>query len=247
MHRIRQTCLAVACLVLAACTTIHLSSQPAIEPQKTGLEMDLQQLSWWQLSFKLSWPSDETLDLSSNLMLAEQVLLPVLLEHEEQLHLWRFHRRAARDATGHQFSLIFFAGQETAEQIGRQVIENELTIWLQQASKVKETRLYSRSPAELGLVEETSDRGWPVEIQRSWPWFIMGASQSWLMQVQQISQQIGLAESMRYAELLEHYRQVETRMNAQWRENGQHAYLHHLNALYGYEPVRVQTSELKRF
>ena len=104
-----------------------------------------------------------------------------------------------------------------------------------------------RGASELAELEETSDKEWPEEIQRSWPWFIMGASQAWLMQVQQISRENGLADSMRYPELLEHYRNVALSMNAQWRDFAQHAYFHHLSALYGYQPVKIHSSELKHF
>ena len=112
---------------------------------------------------------------------------------------------------------------------------------------LERTSLDARAPEELGRLEGTSDRGWPVEIQRSWPWFIMGASQSWLMQLQQISREKGLAESMAYPELVEHYREVAAGMNAQWSDFAQHAYFHHLSALYGYQPVKMHSTELKHF
>ena len=67
------------------------------------------------------------------------------------------------------------------------------------------------------------------------------------MQIQQISREKGLAESMEYQELLEHYRKVAGSMNGQWRDFAQHAYFHHLSALYGYQPVKVRTTELKQF
>jgi len=248
VYQISQAYLTVACLALAACTTtIHINPYPALEPEISRLEMDLQRLSWWQLRFKLNWPADESPDFSGHLLLAEQVLLPIILEHEDQLRLWRFHRRAGRDPVGHQFSLIFFTGQETAERIGREVNENALTIWLQEESMLERTSLDPRGHDELGRLEGTSDRGWPEPVQRSWPWFIMGASQSWLMQVQQISRDKGLAESMEYQELLQHYREVAVSMNAQWRDFGEHAYFHHLSALYGYQPVKVHSTELRRF
>ncbi len=248
MYRTSQACLAVACIVLAACTTtINVNPYPAIEPEKGRLDMDLQQLSWWHLRFKLNWPENESPDFSSHLLLAEQVLLPIILEHEDQLQLWRFHRRAGRDSAGHQFSLIFFAGQDTAERIGREVSENMLTTWLQEASVLERTSLDPSDPEELGRLEGTSDRGWPEDVQRSWPWFIMGASQSWLMQLQQVSHNLGLAESEEYQELVQHYRDVAAVMNGQWRDFGEHAYLHHLSALYGYQPVKLHATELRRF
>ena len=248
MHRACRAFIVGACLTLAACgTTVQTSSYPPIEPKKSALAIDLQQRSWWQLRFKLNWPTDESPDFSAHLLLAEQILLPVILEHEQQLPLWRFHRRAARTPAGHQFSLIFLADKETADQLGRDVSENALTVWLQEASMLEKTSLDRRGLEDLAEIEETSDREWPQAIQRSWPWFIMGASQSWLMQVQQISEEKGLSESMEYAILLKHYRDVALSMNNQWRDFGQHAYFHHLSALYGYQPLKVRTTELRQF
>jgi hypothetical protein len=50
-----------------------------------------------------------------------------------------------------------------------------------------------------------------------------------------------------YDELLAHYRGVDEELNRQWRDFGQHAYLHHLSALFGYQPVRIKRSELQQF
>ena len=112
---------------------------------------------------------------------------------------------------------------------------------------IEKTAINKRSPEELGKLEETSDKNWPPEIQRSWPYFIMGASQTWLMLVQEISREQALAGNVDYHQLLEHYRIVDSKLNVQWRDYGQHAYLHHLNAVFGYQPVRIRSSEFKSF
>ena len=87
----------------------------------------------------------------------------------------------------------------------------------------------------------------PIEIQRSWPYFIMGSSQTWLMLVQELSAENKLEGEVDYPSLLLHYKEVDTRLNAQWRDYGRHAYLHHLNAIFGYQPVLIRSSELKTF
>ena len=52
---------------------------------------------------------------------------------------------------------------------------------------------------------------------------------------------------MDYESLIEHYADVASVMNAQWRDNAQHAYFHHLSAIYGYQPVKLRSAELKQF
>ena len=240
---------AIACaLLLSACaSSVNTRSAGALEPTTIDPTPQLENLAWWQLRFKLSWPPDEAPDFSEHLLIAEQILLPQIVRHKDALPLWRFHRRAGRDDAGHQFSLIFLADEKTADAIGGAIENDELVAWLKQQGMLEKTSLARRGPEELAKLEETSDPTWPLEIQRSWPWFIMGVSTAWLMQVQEISQRQGLPETATYPELHDHYRGVSTTLNAQWRDFGQHAYLHHLNAVYGYQPIKIRSSELKTF
>ena len=67
------------------------------------------------------------------------------------------------------------------------------------------------------------------------------------MLVQEISAEEPLSGEVSYPELLAHYRRVDTKLNSQWRDYGQHAYLHHLNAIFGYQPVRIKSSDLQTF
>ena len=234
-------------LLVACAPAVEVRPQASAETVKAPLEAEQPGLYWWQLRFKLAWPEGEYPDFSTHLLIADQILLPAIVEHEGQLSLWRFHRRAARTPSGHQFSFIFLSDPDTAAKIDRQVRDNPLTTWLSEQGMIEKTRLNKRSKEELAKLEDTSDPNWPAEIQRSWPWFIMGASQSWLMMVHEISGRYPLEGRVPYAELAAHYRQVDDELNEQWREYGQHAYLHHLSAVYGYRPMRIRTNDLKTF
>ena len=248
MGALLRLLLALQALWLGACaTTLQVNTAPLIEPDKASLAVEQPGRSWWQLRFKLAWPEGEAPDFSRHLLIAEQLLLPAITAYEQQLPLWRFHRRAGRDAAGHQFSLIFYTDEETATQINTAISNDPLTLWLLDQSMIEKTAFNKRTRQELGLLEQTSDPEWPMAIQRSWPYFIMGASQSWLMLVQEISQNAGLEGSVSYSRLLAHYQQVDRELNIRWEEYGQHAYLHHLNAIFGYHPLRIRGSVMRRF
>jgi hypothetical protein len=63
----------------------------------------------------------------------------------------------------------------------------------------------------------------------------MGASQMWLDLVS------GLAEKERDVlqdEIL--YSRVQSRLTKIWRQQGSHVWLHHLNALYAYQPILMR-------
>ena len=72
-----------------------------------SLEAEQPDRFWWQFRFKLQWPDGEPPELSRHLLIVDQIIAPVLEEYEEDISLWRFHRRAARDQAGHQLRLIF--------------------------------------------------------------------------------------------------------------------------------------------
>jgi hypothetical protein len=99
-----------------------------------------------------------------------------------------------------------------------------------------------RTSPELGAAAgATSDPSWPPAIQLEWPKFIMGASRMWLGLVQ--------SEAAKHAELELHerYQAVETTLDELWFEQANHAFFHHLSALFGYQPVRVIRRDIMTF
>jgi len=246
-------CLRVACLlglfllVVACSPVLQVEPVPEYAPVPASVPTSEEGRYWWQLRFRLAWPEDAEPDFSLHPLIAEQLLLPVIVDYQDSIPLWRFHRRAARPPPGHQFSLVFFADEATASLLSESVESNPLTGWLAERGLIEKLSFDRRSEAELGRLELASDPGWPLEIQRSWPYFIMGVSQAWLMLVNELSAESAVAGTVDYPALLEHYREVDSKLNTQWREDGQHAYLHHLNAVFGYQPLLIQTKGLQTF
>ena len=76
---------------------------------------------WWAYRFKVSWPPGADPDFAVDLLLAHAVVQPVLREYEGRVTYWRFHRRAAPDKTGHQFSFMFYSSPDTADEIFRKL------------------------------------------------------------------------------------------------------------------------------
>ena len=115
-------CLIVFTLMLAACSPV-LQVEPAqhYDAAAPAIGAEEPDRFWWQLRFKLVWPEDEAPDFSRHLLIAEQLLLPVLNEYQEEMPLWRFHRRAGRSPAGHQFSLIFYSDAITATKVHEEV------------------------------------------------------------------------------------------------------------------------------
>lgn len=87
----------------------------------------------------------------------------------------------------------------------------------------------------------TSDPAWPASIQREWPSFIMSASRMWLGLVQ--------TEARRHdtSDLHARYRATEEAIDELWFNEGNHAFFHHLSALFGYKPLRVIRRDVMTF
>jgi len=67
----------------------------------------------------------------------------------------------------------------------------------------------------------------------------MGASRMWLALVSQHADP-SPAPPAGFAEMDAAYARADAAVTAVWRDEGRHAFLHHLNALFGYEPLQMR-------
>lgn len=190
---------------------------------------------WQQLCFHLALDEAREADFTSDLILADRVIKPLLRQESKQIVLWRFHRRAADDAAGHQFSFFYYSDHETASRLYDAVQTDTEVAMLSQRGKLLKLSTSCRSTEHPEQLAALSDTNWDQAIQTSWPYFIMGVSAAWLQLIEELS----LANETGHEDLYQHYAQVEQQLIALWQEQGQHAYLHHLNAIFGYEPLFI--------
>jgi hypothetical protein len=193
---------------------------------------------WWYCRFKIDWPPGTDPDMSFDLLLADAVVAPVLRQHRQAIAYWRFHRRAVRDPAGHQFSFIFYTDPGAATKVMADLHRSEI---LQRAlSEQRLEQVNCDDPARPARpnVSDTSDPNWSDEIRKNWPAYIMGVSDSWLGLI---------ADAMRNTQagadlqtLVDQYRQAHEAITALWTREGQHAFIHHLSAIFGYEPLLIQ-------
>lgn len=198
--------------------------------------------SWWYVRFRLTWPEGEEPLWWPDLLLADRVIGPVLDAERQAISLWRFHRRAARDGAGRQFSFIFRATPATAGRINARIAADPLVIRLQEAGVVR-TVVYDdpKHPQRPGM-GDTSDKNWSPEMQVAWPYFIMGVSRLWL----ELIREIGKKEEQS-VDSLARYAAIEKALDELWRDEGGHALLHHLSAVFGYKELEVTRRELMKF
>ena len=97
-------------------------------------------------------------------------------------------------------------------------------------------------------IADTSDPNWPANLRHAWPYYLMGASQMWLDLITSvISDDQGTETVADLRELENRYAKASASINALWQREGRHAFLHHLNALFGYEPLIIIEKRHMRF
>jgi len=243
----RHAAILLLVVLLSACTrtvTIEVPSR-TLPPESVATASD--KTGWWKIDFGLKWESEEETDWHLDALLADQVCSPALAEYRSRVYLWRFHRRAARDSAGHRFRLNIYTDPDTAEALYAQIRETAVLLWLESEGQVETLVMTEVDRPQRPPIAQTSDAGWPPEIQASWPYFIMGVSQMWLKLIEEVGAEDPQPEYSDMAAVIDYYRTVNDRVNTLWREEGQHAYLHHLNALFGYQPLVIRETNLKRF
>jgi hypothetical protein len=222
--------------VISGCTSLAPVQKQEIhvivpEPLPSGY-------GWWYARFRMAWPPDTAPSWHVDLLIAHQVVMPLLEENDDEIPLWRFHRRAARDNHGRQFSFIFYADSQTAQRIFQRLQSDPLLQNLKLAGVI-EACIYD-NPAEIirPSIQDTSDQNWPVSIQRTWPYYIMGVSRMWLNLIAEVVKaNMEFHSPSSLSEIEKFYQQINSRVSELWEKEGQHVFLHHLNAVFGYEPL----------
>ena len=124
--------------------------------------------AWWTARFRLAWPCAEPEpQFYLDLVIAHRIVAPVLKAYN--LVAWRFHRRAGRDAAGHQFRFLFYSSRNTADAIFRMIGTTSLLQEMKEAGLII-GEWYDDPPQP--QFEGAGDQTWPSAIQKVWPYDI---------------------------------------------------------------------------
>jgi len=242
--------LVLAGWLMLGCSLPSLQRQDQLHPPdvpSTGTN----ERGWWYIRFRMDRPGGET-RWENDLLIAHRIVSPILSSTEKEIGLWRFHRRSNDDGAGHQFSFIFYSRPEMADRINRQVLNDPLLQKLIADGVIKTVLTDAVDRNTRTAISATSDSNWSPVMQNTWPYFIMGVSRMWLGMIAEIEGQIestaGTPEGDdRIPALIERYRTVNDQVTHIWQQEGYHALLHHLNAIYGYKPLIFWEKRWKAF
>jgi hypothetical protein len=193
---------------------------------------------WWRVRFRMNWPLDTDPVWHMDLYLAHQVIRPLLEKNKADIYLWRFHRRAKRDGAGRQFTFFFYAPPRTAQHIFDALQSNPILIDTLSADVIDDIVYDNPADIQRPDIDDASDKKWPLLIQRTWPYYITGVSQMWLNLVVEIAERdLKDHRPASHEEIDAFYRQVDETVTELWQKTGRHAFLHHLNAVFEYQPL----------
>lgn len=170
-----------------------------------------------------------------DLLLLDTVVRDSLTGHSQSPEvLWRFHRRFSTDEVGHQFSLFYYGVPSDQTRLALAIGAHPALSVLRDGGLLRKYVSVSRGRA----IEATSDLSWPPELRQSWPHYMHGVSEMML----DLAGSLAAAPrpAMQVAELPaleDYYSELMLQMNCTWHDHGSHAFLHHINALFGYSSV----------
>jgi hypothetical protein len=253
LYRRRQKSLFLWMILLAAplwgCAAAIQTVPPGPAAPPPVSVADSTDRGWWRVSFHMDWPEDQEKPAwHMDLCMAHRVIAPVIGHYEASLALYRFHRRAVRDGEGHRFSFIFYATPETAQHIFEEIKADKNLQTMIAFEKIVRVVFDDSSGSKSLRIEDTSDPNWSPAVRKSWPYYIMGASQMWLHLIDEvIAEHPEWSGPKEWPEAENYYRSVDAAVTELWQKEGRHAFLHHLNALFGYESLVVYEKRLMTF
>jgi len=202
---------------------------------QTGQESLPDGQGWWSARFRIERPDGKPPRWHIGTLLAGEVIAPVFETHYRDILIWRVHRRAGNDDHGHVFSFIFYSTPAGAQRIYNDIAANPVLARLRQENKVSWVGFDDLHEITKPAIEDTSDSHWPALVQKTWPALIMGASRMWLDLVGELAD--AHADE---ADLERRYEIVQQDLNDIWASQGQHAMLHHLSAIFAYQPLLIK-------
>jgi len=237
-----------ACCLIAAWIFMSMSGCASLGQTKSDLpkRQAITELGWWYAAFQIAWSQNEEPAWYNDLIIADRIIAPVLDRYKQDIPLWRFHRRAALDQAGHRFSFIFYSTPETARKIYEAIESTALLQEMKSTGVIINITYDDTGRITRPDIDGTSDGQWSQPVRRSWPYFIMGVSRMWLDLIDQFAED-GRQKPSSLAEIQASYREIDRNVREAWEKEGGHAFLHHLSAVFGYNPVLINQKYPVRF
>jgi len=202
---------------------------------------------WHRINFKIKLGQNTKAKFYIDLIIIDLLIYPTIKKFEDIIELWSFHRsfHAEDEKEGQRLKFNFYTTKEEAKEILDFVKNNEFYTIIKNnfldTNYLKEINLeFIGTEENSKKIEAISDREWPLEIQKSWPYYIRGVCKMLITMIESIKINKSVQISKNNSEKLgEYYEDIEKELNKKWFEKGSHAFFHHLWGVFGYTPLRL--------
>jgi hypothetical protein len=202
---------------------------------------------WANVFFRIAWPENSDPLWHIDLLIAHKILNPIMKRFESKFLSWQFHRRADRDSRGHEFTFSFFASKDLVLELYSLIEQDLILREMQDKGYIIETIFDDVTNRQLSGIDDKSNKNWPNPLRVSWPHFMTGVSKMWLALIDEVLRNQVTEKLRSIDDNVSLYRDINKSINKMWQDTGQHAFLHYLNAIFGYTPVIIQGKYLTNF
>lgn len=177
-----------------------------------------------------------------DVLLLDTAVRDVLVAHSADIVLWRVHRRAVNDDTGHQFTFYCYAEADAHRAISHLLEGHTAVVFLRSSQLLVDYTFRDVGPELVA----TSDPSWPKPLQAAWPQYIMGVSAMALELLSSLPRDpVPVLDPAAVDECAAYFEHLAGEFNAVWQQHGSHAFFHHINAIFGYTPVLARPAHVE--
>lgn len=192
---------------------------------------------WYGFNFRITRPENEKPRTWIDIFIIDKIIREVICKKKVDIQLWRIHRRWKNDGSGHEFTLDCFTKEQTANSIEKLIRESEPFKILQENSLLADDLNKVPNGKNVhDIADDESTRGWPLELKKAWPYYINGCCRMLLYLIEYLSKDKQI-DGKNISKIENCYTKINNELTSIWQNNGSHAFFHHINAIFGYEPV----------
>lgn len=191
---------------------------------------------WYSFSFNISWDRNQEPKTWIDIFIIDTIVREVISQKKSEIVFWRMHRRWFVDEHGHELTFDCFTNEEASNEIERLIKDSDAFKVLQKNKLLVE--VLERIPGGAEIHGLTDKESWPECLKKSWTYYINGCCEMFLRLIENIKGGESVPTDIQNAE--QFYIKVNNELIRIWQSFGCNAFFHHLNAIFGYQPLLIQ-------
>lgn len=196
---------------------------------------------WYKFNFRINSPNIQNPKVWVDIFIIDKIVRDVINDKKSQIVLWTIHRRWKDDQYGHELTFACYTDEKTACWIEEFINENEFYKVLQTNNLIVGGTKVPKNEKGTNIrdiADDESTRDWTEELKESWPYYINGCCEMLLCLIKNIKGGKNEPYDIQSAE--QFYTQVNNEIIKVWQYFGCRAFFHHINAIFGYQPLLIQ-------